>query len=450
MLAAALILLAAGRLRPDLTPDTPSYLVAWSWPQMLGQPRNPLFSWILDVVTLGSGNYAAVPVLQTGLFFFAAFHLFRACRRYGLSRAAALALTLPLVLSNLVILWNNAVHPELAAAGCLLIAIAELPARVAKEWKAWPVARFSLLLGVAYILRPTYLPFIFICPGLFLVLARLRGMPWRCGAAGAVLLAGAAPFLLVSTLRFAALGDFNIVSYGGYQMSGMAGEMLDAEIVDRLPADLQPLGRGILAGRNSLIAAGGALPTPRNSSGQRSYMSVALGYYDLLARNYDYILYNVIGRQRGANESWVDFNRRLQRFAVATVLASPARYGAWLVGAITRAVGRMTVTNAPFMAAILGLLVAYPLWLRRRLIAREEGRTEAGNHAEPRFLDLHALIWIVALYTLGAGALQVLVTFPAARYLDAAGLLLPALPAYALIRLAIAGGHGARGERGEI
>ena len=52
--------------------------------------------------------------------------------------------------------------------------------------------------------------------------------------------------------------------------------------------------------------------------------------------------------------------------------------------------------------------------------------------------DVPALICLTALYTVSAGALMVLTTFPASRYLDTAGLLLPALPVYGVLSLVAA------------
>lgn len=54
-----------------------------------------------------------------------------------------------------------------------------------------------------------------------------------------------------------------------------------------------------------------------------------------------------------------------------------------------------------------------------------------------RTLDVHAILLLTLAYTVAAGALMVLVTFPAARYLDSAGLLLPALPIYLALSLAL-------------
>jgi hypothetical protein len=49
--------------------------------------------------------------------------------------------------------------------------------------------------------------------------------------------------------------------------------------------------------------------------------------------------------------------------------------------------------------------------------------------------DLRALLALSVVYVLGTCPLIVLTTFPAERYIDSAGLLLPVWPLYGLFRL---------------
>src|SRR6185503_18398032 len=107
---------------------------------------------------------------------------------------------------------------------------------------------------------------------------------------------------------------------------------------------------------------------PRNASEERSFYSAALGYYDVLARTHDDGIYQIIAPTRQPNETWVDFNRRLTRFDLAVVRASPGRYAAWIVGAATRVAGRSIVTNLPVGLAIIAIAILWP-W---RLFVRGE------------------------------------------------------------------------------
>ena len=53
-----------------------------------------------------------------------------------------------------------------------------------------------------------------------------------------------------------------------------------------------------------------------------------------------------------ADETWVAFNNRLMSFSMATITAMPLRWIAWVVGATSRLVGRMIITNATMLVVL--------------------------------------------------------------------------------------------------
>ncbi len=418
---AALLYGLVGGDWPWVSPDTASYrnpgwgLEAW------GRPRHPLYGWLLDMTAPSQ-----LQRWQQGLFELATGCLHVALRGSGLRRRAAWAVTLAILASNLALLWQNALIPELMAAAFALFALAAL-IRLLTAPRAWLVLAYGLALGLAVSLRPSLLPAVVIFPLAAALLAKRAGAtrPWRLAAM--LLLAGALPCLATAELRQQAVGDFNIVSFGGFQMAGMAGLMLDDSVIARMEGPARDDAAAILALRQKLEAAGRVIATPENSSGTRSFTSAALGYFDLYARTHDALLYEGIATlQDGQN--WVAFNRRMQAFARATLVAAPDRYAAWVVGATIRAVGRLTVANLPFMLGCLALAVLLPL-------AAWQGRAPAPDP------DTATLLILAAAWTLSAGALAVLTTFPAARYMDSAGLLLGALPIHLALRLWPPGRH---------
>lgn len=85
---------------------------------------------------------------------------------------------------------------------------------------------------------------------------------------------------------------------------------------------------------NGLVAGGAALPL--NPQGVRSFAATALGYFDVLARSYDPVLSGAVGPARESGETWVAFDARMQRLAVATLAASPLFY---LAGSSARRAG---------------------------------------------------------------------------------------------------------------
>ncbi|WP_207476665.1 hypothetical protein [Arenibaculum pallidiluteum] len=442
----SLLLWTAGRFEPWITPDTASYFDLGPLPESLGQMRNPLYGWLAAPFMAGGSSFAAIPLVQTALYFGAVCFLYATVRTYGLSLRAGASMAAALLLANVVLIWNNAVHPELPAVAFSIVGVA-LAFRMAAGGRiAFHAVPFGLALGLAYVLRPTFLPSFLVFPLLYLALARLRGTKAGAGRVLAVALAGALPFLAVSGARQAVVGDFNVVSFGGFQLSGMAGLMLTHEIAGELPEDLRPLAREIVDRRSAAEQRGAVIAVPRNSTGQRSFVSAALGYFDIFARTHDEVLYGVVAPLRHPGETWVAFDRRMMRLSLATLRAAPERYVAWLVGATTRFLGHAVATNAPFLLALLGLAVLFPLHVWRGApasagTASTQARPAMSAQVHPDIsaqvrLDVNALLCLTLLYAVSAGILMVVVTFPALRYIDTAALFLPTLPFYALLGLA--------------
>lgn len=415
--AVAILLGLVGRYAPWISPDTASYLSVPPLPEGWGEPRHPLFGWMAALVP---GGVEALPLVQTLAFLAATLFLHHALRICRLSERGAGSVTAALLGSNLLLLWHAAIHPEFPAVSLMLAALAFAIRCAAGRPFAANAFLFALCLGLAYVLRPSFLPAIFLLPLLYALLARMRGEVRIGRRAGALMLLAALPFLANSTIRWRAVGDFNIVSFGGYQMSGMAGLMLTPQIVAALPEDMRPLGQSILDIRTAAEAKGEVIATPENSRGERSFVSTALGYYDLYARTYDDLLQTRIGSLRG-NESWVAFNAKLMKLSVATIRLAPDRYAAWLVGGTMRLVGRALAGNLAFVLASGAFVLLYlaAIWGRRL--------PEARASAEP---DVPALLCLTLATAASAGALTVVTTFPAARYIDTVGLFIPALPLY--------------------
>ncbi len=403
-------LAASGHFSAWFSPDTASYLAS----DGLGQMRLPLYGWLLRQLP---GDGPVVPVLQAGSYILAACLLVMAIQRAGGSRAAALAIGLALAWSNLVLLWSYALVPEFPGHAALLLALAATleVASGRSGWRGIAVAAGAVTL--AWALRPSLLPCVLLLPLLPLALRPQCLLPPRRAIALWLAIACLVPPLLLCTVRLARYGDFNITSFGGFQMSGMAALMLTPEIAARLPLDSAPLAREVLAGREKLEAAGAAIAVPLNSTGHRSFVSAAVFYFDILARTHDTVLYGAVAPLQAPGEMWPAFNQRLQRLAVATVKAAPVSYGAWVVGATSRLVGHALVLNPCFLLAAAMLL----------LLAGRPVRAGAPG-------DLRLLLVLVGVYTVGTGALAVLITFPASRYIDSAALMLAALPFHGVLR----------------
>src|SRR5262249_53279956 len=145
--------------------------------------------------------------------------------------------------------------------------------------------------------------------------------------------------------------------FGGYQMSGLAAFMLTPDLVGRMPEIQRPFAEQVLERREQAEAAGRVPAASRNSAGERSFAATALGYFDIYARGYDDVLGHVIVPLLRPGESWVESNRRLMAFSLATVRADPVRYLAWVGGATARLTGHAIASNATMLAAVALWLV---------------------------------------------------------------------------------------------
>jgi len=425
---------AIGALSGAIVPDTASYFFPLQFNDLWGEMRHPLYGWLASTLGASASAPGHVAAMQSVLQVAAAVALYAGARAGGIGSIGALCLSLAALFSQSGLYHLRLVLPEAPAITCLIFAFAGVLASANSPF-AFRLLLFPIALatGLSYLLRPSFLPAIVFVPALWYALA-LRNRQTRATLRIVMLFClVAAPFLIQSAYRWRTVGDFNIVSFGGFTMAAPAGFMLTPDIVAALPDDLQPTARAILSAREAAEASGRVARTPLNSVGERSFISAAIGYFDIYSRANDQFLWLEIGKLRGPEESWVAFNQRLGSCALAIFMAAPLRWAAWVVGATSRLVGRMIVTNAPMLLA-LGLLavVGLPAFVRRAPLG-------------PCAADLPAVCMIALAWLACSGPLIVLVTHPITRYIDSAAVLLPAVPA--LLAAAIIQGLWTRGNR---
>jgi hypothetical protein len=420
LLAIAVCLIAAlwalGLLTAQAAPDTAGYFASASG-DLWGSPRNPLYGWAARLLGAGPDSSGIVGVVQVALLVVAAFLLYFGAQAGGIGRAGAFFLAAAGLLSQSGLFHARLLVPEAPAISLLMMAFAGTLAASRGPSAFWRyIGPIALATGAAYLLRPSFLPAIFVVPFLWMVFAIRNGQQRIARAALLLLLTVASPFIVQSAIRWRAVSDFNIVSFGGYQMSPMAGFMLTPDLVAGLPAAVQPTGAAVLAARETAESAGRVARTPENSSGGRSFASAALGYFDIYARSYDGLLVE-IAKLRRPDESWISFDRRLRDFSVATLMRVPDKWLAWVGGATARFVGHAIVSNATMLLACLALLVTSIIAAIWR------------GHLAVTARDLAPVCAVALAWLAATGPLIVLMTFPATRYIDTAGVLLAAIPA---------------------
>jgi hypothetical protein len=434
--ALALVLLVGlattGVLGHGVAPDTAGYFAAVASDNLWGGPRHPLYGYLAALFGASAADAGQVPLAQAILHVVASLALFAGARAAGIGRAGSFSLFVAALVAQSALFQVPLLLPESPAVSCLLLGFAATLAatRSAFWFRLWLVPAL-IAVGAAYLLRPAFLLAPFFLAALYGTFGARESHPRVLARAVILFVVLMVPFVVQSGIRQRAVGDFNIVSFGGFQMSAMAGFMLTPELVDRFPERTRATARAILSAREAAEAAGTVVRTPLNSSGQRSFVSAALGYFDIYARGYDDFLHGVIDKQQRPGESWVDFNRRLMAFSFDTVMISPPRWAAWVAGATSRLTGHMIVTNAIMLLALGALAVASLFAVARRTVEM------------PVHDDLGGILLVVGAWLGATAPLAVLTTFPATRYIDTAAALLPAVP----IVIALAIVHGLRTSR---
>jgi hypothetical protein len=425
--AAALLLMMAmlGMLSGGISPDTASYFITETSSNPWGEIRHPLYARLASLLGGSAISPGYVALGQSLLHAAATLIFYLGVRAADVGRVGAFVLAIVALFSHSSLYHLRLVLPEAPAIAFLLIAFGGTLAA------SHPGSRFAVLLlpttiaaGIAYLLRPTMLPAIGALPALWWVFAARNGHTRRAIRTVLLALVLAAPFLLQSAFRQARVGDFNIVSFGGIQMSGMAGFMLTPEAIDQMSEPARTTARAVLTAREAGEEEGRVARTPLNSVGERSFVSAALGYFDVYARSHDDLLYGQIMRLKRPDETWVAFNKRLMSFSVATITTMPLRWMAWVVGATSRLVGRMIVTNATMLVVLAGLFV---VWVPAAMRRTQLGCTRA---------DLMPVCTVALAWVASTAPLVVLITFPATRYIDTAALLLAAPPLLLAVALA--------------
>jgi len=421
--------------------------------EVLSDQRTFAYPLLLRAVRQLSPDYRALPHVQAALFMAAVALLFAALVRSGLPPWTALAAALPLAASELLLPFARLVHSDSPGAALTIVAVACLVEALGRRrLLAW--IALGLAVFLAYQVRPANLFLVPLVPLLAMVVPGASGggsagrLRWR--PAAAALAACLLPLVLFAALRLAVVGHFGLVSFGGFNLVGVAGSMLSPEVVAALPAEHRALGRAILDGRRER----GLEPI-----GERSFPHATarmLAWYS----EYNVNVWRIAGRaarrqaraQAGPPEARSrprlqrEANRRLGGLALAVFRQRPDLYAAWVLhGArlgLSWSFGQVRGMGASLALLALGAVAT----VGAAALAAGPARRAAAL-ALARCAPLLAIGWGAFLAGL---LLVVLVEPPLERYLLAVALLLPsgfAALGWELLAAAWAAARMGRGER---
>jgi|GEM_PF-3609028 len=250
--------IALGMLHLGAAGDSDSYIEAsrQGWLGLLGGVRSFGYPLFLKVVQWVSPHFSILPLVQMVIHVAVAFFLYGALRRYGASGWQSFALAGAFLLTLLNDPSSQCIMSDflgrvlsVGVLGGLFWVAADRPGRM-----AW-AALGAFLLG-AWAVRPLNVIWVVLAPFVGMILYILRPSnsgPAQKRAAWPFVLRLVAvallPLLAFCGLRLLAVNDFGVVSFGGYQASGLAVGLLDPSLVEKAPADVRPLAQALLAER---------------------------------------------------------------------------------------------------------------------------------------------------------------------------------------------------------
>ncbi len=412
-----------------VAPDTQGY--RWKFERhalstILELKRTPGYPLFLEVVRRLTGDHALVAHAQLGAFLAAAAGFGAAVQAFSGSRLTALAAAVPLLFARMIPMQATRIMSDMLAAGAAVATLALLLVVVARPASKTAWAGLGLALFYTYQVRPACLFLIVLVPllGLALTLLRDRGVAWRAALrrpfTGLCLLS-LVPFLLWCGLRWAVVGHFGLVSFGGANLIGITASMVTPQAIPGLPAEYRPFARMLLKWRHRKN-----LPPLEQGYSHARWCSEYNTNAHIVAPRALRDARSVA--PPGVPTPWVKANRFYTRFSVAMIRTRPDLYRRWLADG-----GRYTydllARDRLVRGSAIALLVSFFLWGLGRLGSIWFGRgpeERSGSSAPSRRVSPAAQLLVVAVaFFLASQALVMLVEVPLDRYTFLSALFLP-------------------------
>jgi hypothetical protein len=358
--------------------------------------------------------YLAVSLFAAGLIA-SGYHLF-----------TALCASAPLLFGRWILEYGSVITADslacslaVGAAGCFFGCFASPTRRI-----AW--CGLTLLTFLTYQTRPAYLFLIPLWPLVGFVLEWLvirREFSLKRAFLRSCLLATTTfiPFLLFCSLRWAVVGDWGLVSFGGYNLIGIVAQFLDEGSISSLPDDLQPLAKGICDCRSSL----------KTQLSPANYMAMEEMYNPVIWSCADPTAKELYG------DNPIIINQAFSRLSSELLRQHPKLYLKWLIWNAAHAfneIVRLTVTDQGTRLLGLIFLITHAFRLfRGPSTLHQISSTKSDAEAISKFMDarsvrfreVHLLFW-TAVAMAAAKALLVILVEPAiSRYMIGAMPLVP-------------------------
>ncbi len=406
------------KVRPIRVPDSQSYITLSRSPNVEGALTHyRTYGYALLIRVFGWREIAGP---ELWIFFFGVLCFAAGVGSYMRSAWLGLAAGSPLLYGDTLKLLGR-IQPDFVSCGFVLLALGALLMLISRPRNVPLWALLAVTVVAAYQCRPATLFIIGWLPvmGWALRALRERRMSRRDVVRAAVVAAiTVLPYLTFMTWRYARVGDFGLVSFGGYNMSGLAAALVDEDMLGELDGEHREFARGIYDRR----ARRGWTPYDPSVG--------SLPWFEQYSDNIWKIIAQVVTvRVREELEAAppagappyqrLVVNEKLTALSKDIIARRPAKYVRWMLDA--NLYGWRQLGGSPWVVWPAAALVfsSLGLWAGRRrgFLPGAAGAFRRG--------PVLGLVLLGGTYFLGYVALISLLSFPFARYYYGTVMLLP-------------------------
>lgn len=427
MAAVGASLRGSGGFAPTPTPDTAGYVdfPFSSLSDALGYYRTPGYPLFLRAVGIISPEYALAPVAHYVLWCAAVVVFWQGLRPIIREPWSRLAAASSLLYANILHGYVHFIATDTLAAAAALTGVGLVMGRSVTSRRFPATVCLGLATAAAWLIRPVYMFLTLLIPlfGAFLSLINRFDEPrannWKRETAGLLLLT-IGPVLVYCGCRWIVIGRFGVVSFGGYNLVGIAGQFLVDEQLPRLPANLRPVAE--LALQN----------VKRGDDRIRDYADLDRFNYTRMENYYDSMIWTVYApaAKQVLKADNPEINAELSRLGLAIIEDRPLWYATWLAKASRQAVRKLLsdlVANPVYLLLVLATAAAQVAVSLVRGVRHKTALASAGGCNAIEFLFIVAFLYAVMNLLL-----VIAVCPPLGRMTDAAALFFPVVLAAAL------------------
>ena len=400
-----------GKFEPASQFDTSSYrdYSLESASVALNDKRTFVYPCVLRLFDVADGSERLVPWFQYLSSAFAVGVFLAALVRCAWNPWLALAAASPILASPMVLEYSGILTPDLLVQSFSILAVSLWLIVVHTGRSLWACIGLSVFVFMAYQTKPSYLFLLVFVPMGGLIarwwLHSEKRDAWKVCLRLSV--ASLVPFLGWCTLRWFVVGHFGLVSFGGYNIIGIAGQLLKPDWTNQLTSDVQPLAEEILRRRDR----------------QRDWPVDAS--YDNMESHFNAMVWEIAvpaASELYESDSRV-MNRQMANLSGQILLGHPRSYATWLWMAVKRAIRasiELTLRNPIVAISIPMLLVAFAIGWRNK-------SATGGCVALECQREFQMIVWTGLGYAMCKLGLVILVEPPIDRYCAPAAVFLPSI-----------------------